>query len=213
MYTFRRIRHYLRLWGGIAAHAAIRRLRLAPTLRIRVASGVSLKGSETTDPKWVAFRFSRHPELRRKSMYTFRRIRHYLRLWGGIAAHAAIRRLRLAPTLRKTGTSMRHSAIRLGALICVLSGTALVSSAAQVVLVLRTGADSWQVLEAEKIAINSKSKVRIGSARSLDVQPGEYKKLPAEEILRVGILRRHAAGYLVRKDGGNWAPLAPDGAN
>jgi hypothetical protein len=108
---------------------------------------------------------------------------------------------------------MRHSAIRLGALICVLSGTALVSSAAQVVLVLRTGADSWQVLEAEKIAINSKSKVRIGSARSLDVQPGEYKKLPAEEILRAGILRRHADGYLVRKDGGNWVPVAPDGAS
>ena len=108
---------------------------------------------------------------------------------------------------------MKPSAFRLGALICVLSGSVLVSRAAQVVLVLRTGADSWQVLEAEKIAINSKSKVRIGSAGSPDVQPGEYKKLVAEEILRVGILRRHAAGYLVRKDGGNWAPIAPDGAN
>jgi hypothetical protein len=108
---------------------------------------------------------------------------------------------------------MKPSAIRLGALICVLSGSALVSRAAQVVLVLRTGADSWQVLGAEKIAINSKSKVRIGSAGAVNVQPGDYKKLPAEEILRAGILRRHADGYLVRKEGGNWVPVAPDGAN
>src|ERR1035438_9704061 len=132
---------------------------------------------------------------------------------GGYSGHAAIRRLRPAPTLRKTGTPMKPTAIRLGALICVLSGSALVSRAAQVVLVLRTGADSWQVLEAEKIAINSRSRIRAGSARSLDVQPGEYKKLPAEEILRAGILRRHADGYLVRKDGGNWVPVAPDGVS
>src|ERR1039457_3356472 len=131
----------------------------------------------------------------------------------GDLGHATFRRPHLAPTNGKTGTPMKPSAFRLGALICVLSGSVLVSRAAQVVLVLRTGADSWQVLEAEKIAINSKSKVRIGSAGSPDVQPGEYKKLVAEEILRVGILRRHAAGYLVRKDGGNWAPIAPDGAN
>jgi len=108
---------------------------------------------------------------------------------------------------------MKPSAIRLGALICVLSGSALVSRAAQVVLILRTGPDAWQALEAEKIAINSKTKVRSGSVRSLDVQPGDYKKLPAEEILRAGILRRHADGYLVRKDGGNWIPMAPDGAS
>jgi hypothetical protein len=85
-----------------------------------------------------------------------------------------------------------------------------VSRAAQVVLVLRTGADSWQVLEAEKIAINSKSKVRMGSAGALELQPAEYKKLPEEEILRAGLLRRHAAGYLVRKGDGNWLPIAPD---
>jgi hypothetical protein len=131
----------------------------------------------------------------------------------GDLGHAAFRRSHPAPSNEKTGTPMKPSAFRLGALICVLSGSVLVSRAAQVVLVLRTGADSWQVLEAEKIAINSKSKVRIGSAGSPDVQPGEYKKLAAEEILRVGILRRHAAGYLVRKDGGNWTPIAPDGAN
>ena len=105
---------------------------------------------------------------------------------------------------------MKISAIRLGALICVLSGSVLVSRAAQVVLVLRTGADSWQVLEAEKIAINSKSKIRTGSAGSLELQPAEYKKLQPMEILRAGILRRHADGYLVRKEGGNWAPIAPD---
>src|ERR1035438_1727004 len=103
---------------------------------------------------------------------------------------ASIRKPHVTPQMRRTGTPMRHSAIRLLALIWVLSGSVLVSKAAQVVLVLRTGADSWQVLEAEKIAINSKSKVRIGSAGSPDVQPGEYKKLVAEEILRVGILDR-----------------------
>src|ERR1022692_4289742 len=131
----------------------------------------------------------------------------------GDLGHATFRRPHLAPTNGKTGTPMKPSAFRLGALICVLSGSVLVTRAAQVVLVLRTGADSWQVLEAERIAINSRSKIRAGSARSLDVQPGEYKKLPAEEILRAGILRRHADGYLVRKDGGSWVPVAPDGAS
>src|SRR5580700_477553 len=108
---------------------------------------------------------------------------------------------------------MRLSTFRLAALTCVLSASATVGRAAQVVLVLRTGADSWQALEAEKIAINSKTKLRSGAAGAREVQPAEYKKLPAEEILRAGILRMHAGGYLVRKEGGAWAPVAPDGAN
>jgi hypothetical protein len=107
---------------------------------------------------------------------------------------------------------MKPKIIRLGAVISVLSVSVLATKAAQVVVVLRTGAESWKVVEAEKISINSKNKIRAGSGGSLDLQPGEYKKLQSLEILRAGILRKHAEGYMVRKDGGSWVPIAPDGA-
>jgi hypothetical protein len=107
---------------------------------------------------------------------------------------------------------MKFPATRLALLVCILLLTAPVKSAAQLVLVLRTNETSWDVLEAEKVAINGKVKLRTGAARTEQVQPGEYKKLPAEQILRAGILRRHRGGYMVRKDSGGWAPIAPDGA-
>ena len=107
---------------------------------------------------------------------------------------------------------MKLPATRLALLVCILVLTAPVNRAAQLVLVLRTNETSWDVLEAEKVAINGKVKLRTGAARTEQVQPGEYKKLPAEQILRAGILRRHRGGYMVRKDSGGWAPIAPDGA-
>jgi hypothetical protein len=107
---------------------------------------------------------------------------------------------------------MKLPATRLALLACILLLTAPVNRAAQLVLVLRTNETSWDVLEAEKVAINGKVKLRTGAARTEQVQPGEYKKLPAEQILRAGILRRHRGGYMVRKDSAGWAPIAPDGA-
>jgi hypothetical protein len=107
---------------------------------------------------------------------------------------------------------MKPSIVRLGVLISILSASAIAVKA-QVVVVLRTSGVSWQALPAEKIVIDDKNKLRTGSSQTLELQPAEYKKLPAELILRAGTLRRHAGGYLVRKESGSWVPVAPDGVN
>src|SRR5579862_8867899 len=95
------------------------------------------------------------------------------------------------------GSQMKYSAFRTGAILLLLFPFVLVSSAAQAVLVMRTATDTWQVIEVEKLAINTRSKIRLGSAGSLTIQPADYKKMGAEEVLRAGTLRQHAGGYLV----------------
>ncbi|MDR3718714.1 MAG: hypothetical protein P4K98_07920 [Bryobacteraceae bacterium] len=90
----------------------------------------------------------------------------------------------------------------------------LVVEAAQVVLILRPDSGSWQIREAEKITVNDKDKVRTGSTQKLELRADEYKKLPLVPILRGGaIIRRHAGGYFVFKNGASWDPLLPDGAS
>ncbi|HTQ57948.1 MAG TPA: hypothetical protein VMI94_25955 [Bryobacteraceae bacterium] len=107
---------------------------------------------------------------------------------------------------------MKYQSLRLGVILWALGSTVVPAGAGQAILVTRNGQGLWQVLEVEKIAINGKSKVRTGSGVSRNIQPAEYKKMVAVEVLRAGILRRHEAGYLVRKEGGKWEPIAPDGA-
>ena len=106
---------------------------------------------------------------------------------------------------------MRSSAGR-GRLVLALICGVLPIHAAQVIVVLRPGGTGWQVVEAERITFNQKEKLRIGSSQSLDLRPDAYKKLAAMEILRAGMLRRHAGGYLVRRTESGWEPIAVDGA-
>ena len=105
---------------------------------------------------------------------------------------------------------MTRSAFRLGVLGLALGSAAAV--AAPFVVVLRSGS-SWQVVEAEKVAFNGKDKLRAGVSKKLDLSPDDYKKLQGLPIEGMGALRMHAAGYLLHKQGGEWAPVAPDGAN
>jgi hypothetical protein len=91
--------------------------------------------------------------------------------------------------------------------------TAVVSEAAQVVLVLRSQGTSWQFQEAEAITINGKDNLRSGWSQSLQLSADQYKRLPQSKILGAGLLRKHAGGYLVTKSGGAWNPVAPDGAS
>ena len=76
-----------------------------------------------------------------------------------------------------------------------------VAEAAQFVLVLRPGGTSWQVQEVERITFNGKDKLRTASSKKLELRGDEYKKLTAQAILGAGIIRRHAGGYLVVKNG------------
>jgi hypothetical protein len=95
----------------------------------------------------------------------------------------------------------------------VALSSALVAEAAQAVLVLRPGGASWQVQEAEKVTVNDRDKLRIASSKKLELRGDEYKKLTSQMILRAGLIRRHADGYFVVKNGANWVPVLPDGAS
>lgn len=92
-----------------------------------------------------------------------------------------------------------------------LGCAAVAAGAAPFVVVLRSGT-SWQVVEAEKIAFNGKDKLRSGVSKKLDLSPDEYKRLAAQPIASLGTLRIHGGGYLLRRQGAEWNPVAPDGA-
>ena len=108
---------------------------------------------------------------------------------------------------------MKMRIFRVGTLLVALSFSVSITSAAQLVLIIRSGGNSWAFQEAEKITVNDKDKLRSGSAQKLKLLADEYKKLPAGQILRLGVLRRNAEGYMVHWNGANWEPLAPDGVN
>jgi len=108
---------------------------------------------------------------------------------------------------------MKTPVIRFGGLSVLFACSLAVGDAAQLVLITRPGGNSWAFQEAEKVTVNDKDRVRTGSARNLNLRADDYKRLPAEQMLRVGTLRRHADGYLVHKKGADWEPVAPDGAN
>jgi len=106
---------------------------------------------------------------------------------------------------------MSLSVSRASVLTVALLAAVLPARATQWILVLHPGGTDWQIQEAEKITFNGKDKLRAGSAQNLNLPADQYKKLPATPI--AGMLRINAGGYLVRKDGGRWSPVAPDGAN
>jgi hypothetical protein len=107
---------------------------------------------------------------------------------------------------------MTRSTVRVWVVGLTLGCAAIAASAAQFVVVLKPGGASWQVLEAEKITFDGKDKLRSGSSKKLDLSPDEYKRLQAQPIPLAGTVRMHAGGYLVHKQGGDWQPVAPDGA-
>jgi hypothetical protein len=86
------------------------------------------------------------------------------------------------------------------------------AGAAPFVVVLKSGG-VWQVVEAEKIAFNGKDKLRAGLSKKLEIGPDDYKRLQDLPIAGMGTLRMHLGGYLARKQGAEWDPVAPDGAN
>lgn len=109
---------------------------------------------------------------------------------------------------------MRSSGIRRCGLFLLLSSPATLSRASELVLILRPGGTSWQVEDAERVTFNNKKdRIRIGPPNAQQVRAEEYKKLTQMPVLRAGVLRKHAAGYLARRDGSNWLPTAPDGAS
>jgi hypothetical protein len=109
--------------------------------------------------------------------------------------------------------NMRRLAFWVAVCGLTLGGAAVTAGAAQFVVVLRPGGTSWQVVEAEKITFNGKDRLRYGASKKLDLGPDDYKRLPADPIVLSGTVRMHAGGYLVRREGGDWLPVAPDGAN
>lgn len=113
--------------------------------------------------------------------------------------------------LERLAIPLQSSACGAG-LVLALLVAALPIRAAQVFIVLRPGGTGWKIVEAEKITFNQKDKLRAGSGQTIELRPEEYKKLPQLEILRAGILRRHAGGYLVRRGQSDWEPVAADGA-
>jgi hypothetical protein len=106
---------------------------------------------------------------------------------------------------------MKTSVIRLGGLAVLLSCSMAMGSAAPLVLIVRPGGNSWAFYEAEKVNVNQHDRLRSGFVTKTALLPDDYKKFPAEPILRIGLMRWHAGGYLVRRSGDNWQAVLPDG--
>lgn len=102
--------------------------------------------------------------------------------------------------------------IQLVALLSMTLGAAAAAQAGGLVIVLRSGGTGWQFKFADRIFVNGKPKVRLGTAGKTEVRAEEYKKLTSEPVGQVPF-RVHSSGYLVYRSGGGWAPLAPDGAS
>jgi len=106
---------------------------------------------------------------------------------------------------------MQSPGFRRCGFILLLSSAATFSRASEFVLILRPGGSSWEIEDAEKISVNKKEGLLTGPLNSREVRADEYKKLTKVQLARAGVLRRHAAGYLARRDGNNWQPTAPEG--
>ena len=109
--------------------------------------------------------------------------------------------------------TMNTLVIRSGGLAVLLSCSMAIASAAPLVLILRPGGNSWAFQEAEKVNVNEKDRLRSGFVMKTNLLPDDYKKFPAEQIPRIGLMRWHADGYLVRRSGANWQAVLPDGEN
>lgn len=95
--------------------------------------------------------------------------------------------------------------------VSLLASLSPVCRAAQF-YVLTQQSGRFQILEAEKITLNGKEKVRVGNGKESQLRPEEYKRSQAVEFARLGVIRRHPNGYLVRRNGSAWEPFAPDGS-
>ncbi len=84
--------------------------------------------------------------------------------------------------------------------------------AGRLVVILRSGASGWQLQDAEKVQVNGKQKIRLGTGAMTSVNGEEYKRLAAEPIGTTP-LRIHSKGYLLYRSAGSWLPALPDGVN
>jgi hypothetical protein len=84
--------------------------------------------------------------------------------------------------------------------------------AGRLVVILRSGASGWQLQDAEKVLVNGKQKIRLGTGGITSVDGEEYKHFAAEPIGNT-ILRIHNKGYLLYRSAGSWQPVLPDGVN
>jgi len=107
----------------------------------------------------------------------------------------------------------RAGSVRLVVLGSLLLSGALSAGAAQLVVISHSDGGAWTFQEVERLTVNGKDKLRLGSSSKLNPSADEYKKLPSDQVLRVGVLRRHAGGYLLRKEGAGWSPVGPDGVS
>src|ERR1700690_2587734 len=118
----------------------------------------------------------------------------------------------LSWSFSRGGANMKRLIFSLSGLLLVLCFSAGAGSAAQWILVLRPSGTSWQIQEAERLTFNQKDKLRVGSADMGDFPAEQYKRLRPVPAGAVGMIRRHAGGFLVRKNSdGTWEPLLPDG--
>jgi hypothetical protein len=106
---------------------------------------------------------------------------------------------------------MKRLIFSLSGLFLVFCFPAASVSVAQWTLVSRSGGTSWQIQEVARVTFNQRDRLRIGPDMR-DFEAKQYKKLRPVMANTVGIIRRHAGGFLVRKNSnGAWEPLLPDG--
>jgi hypothetical protein len=104
---------------------------------------------------------------------------------------------------------MNSHVSRFTVLACLLT-SAVTCQAGKLVVILHRGGTVWQVQDAEKVTINTKNKIRQGSAGKLQVSNETYKQM-APLVIGAAALRVHRDGYLAVWSGSSWSPVAPDG--
>jgi hypothetical protein len=92
----------------------------------------------------------------------------------------------------------------------ILIAAAHNAAASQFVLVMHD-ASGWQFQSAEKLTIDGKNKLRIGSTAA-EISQDAMKRLP-ESVIGTVPLRLHHGGYLAVRNGAAWVPVYPDGAS
>lgn len=107
---------------------------------------------------------------------------------------------------------MFERGIQMAAVLLATLGLAPGAVAGTLVVIMHSESAGWRFDSAEKISINGKTKIRLGTAGQTEVRADDYKKLAVEPIGRIA-LRTHTGGFLAYRSGTDWAPVAPDGAS
>jgi hypothetical protein len=78
--------------------------------------------------------------------------------------------------------------------------------------VLRPAEGGWRFEEANKVMINGKPKIRLGNPGQTEVSGSDYKRL-SMTLAGAEAIRTSSNGVMLRRAGGGWAPVVPDGAS